>query len=233
MQKKLSGGWGALGLVALVAILCGCSALDRAYKREVSWTTAPAVQAVTNTVVVTNTVAVVSERTNVVYVTNAAGAVSGYLAREPVATNLVLAVVTNLVPVYVTNLVPVAVTNLVERPEALAGIQSAGAAINTFAPGVGSIVALALGGLYHGYRQVRNRKVNEALVQGVETARAVLTTTPQGKAADAELVKWLMEHQREAGVLSSVSDLVAQLSDSEAARIMAAELARRVAANKN
>jgi len=33
------------------------------------------------------------------------------------------------------------------------------------------LVALALGGLYHGYRQVRNRKVNEALVQGVESAR--------------------------------------------------------------
>ena len=94
-------------------------------------------------------------------------------------------------------------------------------------------MALALGGLYHGYRQGGNRKVNEALVQGVETARAVLTTTPQVKAADAEFVKWLMEHQREAGVLSSVTDLVAQLSDSEAARIVAGELVRRLVANKN
>jgi len=55
-------------------------------------------------------------------------------------------------------------------------------------------LALALGGLYHGYRQLRNRKVNEALVQGVETARAVLTTTPQGQAVDAQFVKWLMDH---------------------------------------
>ena len=77
--------------------------------------------------------------------------------------------------------------------------------VNTFAPGIGSIVALALGGLYHGYRQVRNRKVNEALIQGVETARAVLTTTPQGQAADAQFVKWLMDHQKEAGVFTTVS----------------------------
>jgi hypothetical protein len=61
--------------------------------------------------------------------------------------------------------------------------------VNTFAPGIGSILALALGGLYHGYRQIRNRKVNEALIQGVETARAILTTTPQGQTADAQFVK--------------------------------------------
>jgi hypothetical protein len=54
--------------------------------------------------------------------------------------------------------------------------------VNTSAPGIGSILALAFGGLYHVYRQVRNRKVNEVLVQGVETARAILTTTPQGQA---------------------------------------------------
>jgi hypothetical protein len=41
-------------------------------------------------------------------------------------------------------------------------------------------------------------------VQGVEAARAVLTTTPQGQAADAAFVKWLMEHQNEAGVFTIV-----------------------------
>jgi hypothetical protein len=63
--------------------------------------------------------------------------------------------------------------------KAEATIQATGSIINTFLPGIGSIISLALGGLYHGYRQVRNRKVNEALIQGVETARAVLETTPQ------------------------------------------------------
>jgi hypothetical protein len=169
------------------------------------------------------------ERTSVVYVTNAAtGDVSGYATREPVATNLVAAVVTNFVPVFYTNTVQVPVTNLIARPEAEATIQAAGSVINTFAPGVGSIVALALGGLYHGYRQVRNRKVNEALVQGVETARAVLATTPQGQAVDGQFVKWLMDHQQEAGVFTTVSDLVAQVSDSPAAKLAAEEIAQRV-----
>ena len=89
-------------------------------------------------------------------------------------------------------------------------------------------MALALGGLYHGYRQVRNRRVNEALIQGVETARAVLSTTPQGRAADGELVKWLMDHQREAGVFATVSGLVDQLTDNPAARVTAQEIQERL-----
>src|SRR5512137_1233268 len=218
---------GALAL--LVACASGCSTLDRAYRQEVRWTNAPVVQVFTNTVVLTNTVPVVVERTNIVYLTNTAtGAVSGYMSREPVATNLVTAVVTNVVPVFYTNFVQVPVTNLVAKPEAEAAIQAAGSVVNTFAPGVGSILALALAGLYHGYRQVRNRKINEALVQGVETARAVLTTTPQGQAVDAQFVKWLMDHQKEAGVFTTVSGLVEQLSDNPAARLTAQEIAQRV-----
>ena len=233
MSRKEKCVWAALmaGAVALLVVCAGgCASLDRAaYRQEVTWTNAPVVHVFTNTVVVTNTVPVVTERTNVVYVTNATtGAVAGYLAREPVATNMVTAVVTNFVPVFYTNLVQVPVTNLVAKPEALATIEAFGSVTNTFLPGVGSILALALGGLYHGYRQVRNRKVNEALVQGVETARAILTTTPQGQAADAQFVKWLMDHQKEAGVFATVSGLVDQLSDNPAARLTAQEISARV-----
>jgi len=223
----------AVGCAAVAVLLgvVGCATMDKAYNREVVWTDTPTVHVFTNTVVVTNTVPVVTERTNIVYVTNAvSGTISGIATREPVATNYITAIVTNLVPVFMTNVVQMPVTNLVAKPEVETAIGAAGSVINTFAPGVGSVVALALGGLYHGYRQVRNRKVNEALVQGVETARAVLTTTPQGKAADAQLVKWLMDHQREAGVLGTVSDLVENVSDNPAARMTAQEIMQRVLA---
>ncbi|HEY5914529.1 MAG TPA: hypothetical protein VJA21_28395 [Verrucomicrobiae bacterium] len=234
MNRTKRGVWSGAAVIFVAALLAvggvsGCSTLDRAYKQEVTWTNAPVVHVFTNTVVVTNTVPVVTERTNVVYVTDpGTGAVSGYASREPVATNMVAAVVTNFVAVFYTNLVQVPVTNLVAKPEALATIEATGSLINTFMPGIGSIVALALGGLYHGYRQVRNRKVNEALVQGVETARAILTTTPQGQAADAQFVKWLMEHQKEAGVFTTVSGLVEQLSDNPAARLTAQEISERL-----
>ena len=113
-------------------------------------------------------------------------------------------------------------------PEVEATIQAGGSILNTFLPGIGSMLALALGGLYHGYRQVRNKKVNEALIQGVETARAVLETTPQGQAADAAFVKWLMDHQKEAGVFTTVSGLVDQLTDNAAARLTAQEILERI-----
>jgi hypothetical protein len=234
MKNMKRGVWFGAAVMVVTAMLAvggvsGCSTLDRAYKKEVTWTNQPVVEVVTNTVVVTNLVPQVVERTSVVYVTNAAsGAVSGYATREPVGTNMVATVLTNFVPVYYTNVVQVPVTNLVAKPEAEAAISAAGSVVNTFAPGIGSIVALALAGLYHGYRQVRNRKVNEALVQGVETARAVLTTTPQGQAVDAQFVKWLMDHQKEAGVFTTVSGLVEQLSDNPAARLTAQEIAARV-----
>jgi hypothetical protein len=141
---------------------------------------------------------------------------------------MVAAVVTNFVPMLFTNMVQVPVTNLVAKLETEAAISALGSVVNTFAPAIGSIVALALGGLCTGNRQVRNRKVNEALIQSVETARAVLTTTPQGQAADAQFVKWLMEHQKEAGVFTTVSALVENLSDHPAAKMTAQEIAERV-----
>ena len=59
--------------------------------------------------------------------------------------------------------------------------------------------------------------MNELLVQGVETARAVHTTTPQGQPADAQFVKRLMDHQKEAGAFTTVSTLIEQLTDRPAA----------------
>ena len=230
-MRKVKRGLMAAALVVGLAIagLSGCSSLDQAYDQGVTWTNTPVVHVFTNTVVITNTVPQVVERTNIVFVTNAtSGAVSGYATREPIVTNLVTVTATNLVPVFMTNMVQVPVTNLIAKPGAEAAIQATGSVINTFAPGIGSIVALALGGLYHGYRQVRNRKINKALVQGVETARAVLTTTPQGQAADAQFVRWLMEHQKEAGVFTTVTGLVQQFSDNPAARLTAEEILQRI-----
>lgn len=224
MKKAMAG----LVMVAAVVCISGCAALDGGYSKEVTWSDVPVVKVVTNTVVVTNVVPQVVERERVVMVTNnLTGAVSSSVEREPV-TNLVTVTLTNTVPVFETNLVQVPVTNLVASPAALATIGAIGAVGDTYLPGIGSMIALLLGGLYHGYRQVRNRKVNEALVQGVETAREILETTPQGKAADAQFVKWLMEHQKEAGVFTTVANLVDNLSDNPAAKLTAQEIAERV-----
>lgn len=60
------------------------------------------------------------------------------------------------------------------------------------------------------------------------TARAILETTPQGQAADSQFVKWLKEHQKEAGVFAVISDLVDQHSDNPAAKLTAQEILDRI-----
>ena len=90
------------------------------------------------------------------------------------------------------------------------------------------LALLAALGWLAGCATIDTRKVNAALVQGVETARAILETTPQGKTADAQFVKWLKDHQKEAGVFTTVAGLVENLSDNEAAKLTAQEIAERV-----
>ena len=50
----------------------------------------------------------------------------------------------------------------------------------------------------------------------------------EGQAADAEFVKWLMDHQKEAGVFMTVSGLVEQFTVNPAAKMTAQEIAQRV-----
>src|SRR5512144_1260744 len=98
MKATKRGVWCGAAVMVVAAVLAvnglsGCSTLDRAYKQEVTWTNQPVVEVVTNTVVVTNLVPEVVERTSIVYLTNAvSGAVSGYATRGPIATNMVAAV---------------------------------------------------------------------------------------------------------------------------------------------
>ena len=183
---------------------------------------------VTNIVTVTNLVPVVLETTNLVGVTNLVGGGAVVEASRAWTTNSAAVVVTNTTVERVTNIVAVTYTNWLERPAIVAGIGAAGTVVDTFVPGVGTLISLALAGLYGAWARLKNRKVNEALVQGVETARAMLEQTPQGQAVDAEFVRWLQAHQKEAGVFVAVSRLVDQYSDNPAARVAAQEIAGRL-----
>ena len=132
MRKVVCGFVAIVGMAMLVSV-AGCATLDKAYNAEVTWRDEAVVKVVTNTVVVTNLVPqVVAE------------------AGKPAVTNYVTLLMTNTIPVFETNVVQVPVTNLVAKPAAVATIDATGSLVNTFLPGVGSLIALLLGGLYHG-----------------------------------------------------------------------------------
>ena len=69
-------------------------------------------------------------------------------------------------------------------------------------------IAIALGWLYSAYASIRNKKALVAVVKGVDAGREFLNTTSEGKAMDAKLKDFLIQHQEAAGVLNAVSKVV-------------------------
>ncbi len=166
----------------------------------------------------TNTVEVVVTKTNVINQTN-------------VIERVVEHDVTNLFPVVtsVTNVThatnAVASYDLTPNEKA-AAVQNTAGLIGNFW-GVGGIASGVLGllfGLYGQWRSSRSNKTAGALAQIIETGRALLQTTPQGKALDGQWKSWMIEHQAEAGVITEVGKLMQNVVDDKSAQIVAAQL---------
>lgn len=155
--------------------------------------------------VATNRVPVVTAETNTVWVTNAVGA----------------AQVTNVI--WRTNEVDAYVLTPNERADTIAEL---GRAIG--APfGVGELVGMALAGLFGIYGTLRSRKANKTaavLAQVIETGRIVLQSTPQGQALDERWVRWMQQHQAEAGVMQEVMRLLASAVNTDSAKGVAGAL---------
>lgn len=208
----------AFALSAAV-LAAGCSTFNRAaYQPQAVTNTGPVAITVTNTVTVTNQAPVVTQ--------TPAGPV----------TNFVPILVTNTVPAWQTQIVTTVSTQWLEKPEITAAVQSGGAIVNTFAPGLGTLAATALLGLLGMVREWQNRRAKgqltaaaAATAQGIETLREIIKSTPQGAAMDAAIRRWLIDHQIETGTLSLVADLVKEHVDNPAAKVDAVDILRSAA----
>jgi len=94
-------------------------------------------------------------------------------------------------------------------------------------PGIGGLVTAVLLGAAGAYGKMRSTlktsdKINGVLTQGIETAREVISNTPQGQELDAKFKQYLKDHQEAAGVLKQVSNLVADNVNNSAAQGAAA-----------
>jgi hypothetical protein len=112
-------------------------------------------------------------------------------------------------------------------PAAQAGTGIISTVANMAFPGSGALASLAAAGVLALWGRLRstnstNAKINGSLVQGIETAKQVLNTTPQGTDLSAALTAWLVKHQSAAGVISQVSQIVDETVDSSAAKDAAA-----------
>jgi hypothetical protein len=138
-------------------------------------------------------------------------------------------VTTNILLVARTNAAGVVVTNKEESylfvpGEGARGIsRAASETASVFGPfgGLAGILSGAVFGVWGLLRSTRKGKTAAALAQGIEVARNVLKTTPQGEDLDSRFKDWLVMHQAEAGVLAEVRLLLDEVVAPMGARMVA------------
>jgi hypothetical protein len=195
-----------------VALLTGCTSLDKLYRQEVVQN--PPGPITTNIVLVTNIVRIAPAAGGGSATNEIRSIAELKAAIEEAATNQAIALQSQITPkIQVTFGEPTFTTNLVARPEVQTGIAATSAI-----PGWGAAVAAGLGALYAGYRNVRNRKVAAAVIEGIQDGRELLQALPDGKGAelDAKIKELLLRAQLNSGVVDEVKKLLdATIEDHE------------------
>lgn len=218
----------ALTFALLVGLspFVGCSSTPTGLDRALSTVTTnyvPMLALQTNVVTVYNTNVVVQTvtATNIqgvmipIFVTNTTSVVS-------YVTNIVVA--TNLIPVYSET----ANTNIA------GAISGAGSVLNTFLPGIGTVVSTGLLGVLSIFLGVRNRQYsgqNDALSQSagvlaqiIETGREVMSQSPQGQAAANAFTQWMVTHQADTNTIATISQIVKAATNNTEAQAAAGQI---------
>lgn len=212
-----------IAAVASLAILVGCS------------TTPPTALEQKLFDIRTNFTPVLTLQTNILWQTNTVVEVKTITNQQQ---QLVPVTVTNLFSVPVPEIHPVWVTNQSwtynPGPGAQAVKDAAGTIGNIASPGVGGPIGGAVASLiFAGWAWVRGSKANATannLAQVIETARQLMQSLPNGKAADQSLTAWMAKHQAEAGVLPQVLNILENNVDTPAAKEVADQLNSALAA---
>jgi len=108
-----------------------------------------------------------------------------------------------------------------------------GGVVNTFAPGIGTVVSGVLLGLLGGWAKVRSvKRTGGVLAQNIEAIREFVKTLPDGEKYDGVIVQYLEKHQHEAGAADSVLKLLENYVDNTQAKGAATELKNALASLK-
>lgn len=137
---------------------------------------------------------------------------------HPAVTNSVMVMETNSVINPVTGKTEITVTphekvtvkpayityELEEKPMITGGLNIVKSLPIPYAAIAGSLLAA----IYGLYGRLRNGQALKAVVLGVDSAREIMQSTPQGRQIDSMLKDQLIKHQEAAGVLHVVSGVV-------------------------
>lgn len=208
----------ALSILTVLVLLAGCkggppSALERRlFNTETQYV--PHVIVQTNIEWFTNVQPIITPVPHYLVVTNA--------GIPSLSTNWYFS--TNYEAFVVAGTTFITQTNIEERhifsvkPETQEAVSAVGTVVNSFVPGLGGLIGIALTGAAGIYARLRSRKANEALVQGVQTGREIINAISTDPSIDRAYKDWLEKHQKELGVFTLVSGLVEKFRDKPAAK---------------
>lgn len=138
---------------------------------------------------------------------------------------------TNTVQQNITNVSSAWVTNdaytLTPKESTKAGVAVVGTAVNTFFPGVGTMVSTGLLAILGAWGHARSWKRGSALgaiTQEVETTREFIKALPNGQHYDDALVQWIQDHQAELGVANTVVPIIDRNVSNPEAKVGAQEI---------
>lgn len=177
----------------------------------------------------TNYIPTVITQTNYIPVTNTVTAFVTNTLNQVIDVPVTLVTVRTNVE-YLTNIIETTVWTTKTNITTATG--TAGAIINTFAPGIGSLVTAIIGGLLGIWGTARSKnpqidqaqKVAASLAQIIEVGRNILANTPQGTQAAEAWKNWMIQHQAEQGVIQNVITLLEQSVNSQEAKAIADQL---------
>jgi len=188
--------------------------------------------------VITNTVPITVYKTNEVPITvtttNTQG-VTAYVTNYQAVTVPVTSYVQTTQTV--TNQEP----NYVNTPKAgtSTAAQAVGGVVNTFAPGVGTMVGYGLAavlGLVGYWTSSKNKAMasanydtSAALAQEIQAVRSFLKSLPNGATMDQALTTWLNAHQNDAGVAEQVLTLLSNEVSNSSAQMAAQQIQQTIA----
>jgi hypothetical protein len=211
----------AILTLACLLPLTGCSSLlggpPTAVERTIFTTVTnyvPQVVQVTNVTTLTNTVVTQVTQTN---------GITLYNTNTVLEHTLQVVTETNIVPVY----------QLTTSANTQATATAAGGVLNTFFPGVGSLVAPGILALLAIWGRLRSNKLGDtaaAVSQEVETLREFIQALPNGTKYDAAITSWLQSHQLETGTAVQVVKLLEDRVSNPDAKAAAAEISATLTA---
>ena len=108
-----------------------------------------------------------------------------------------------------TNLVPKEDYTLTPKPRTEVIKSTLSTTINAYAPGIGTIVGAALGGVLLAWGKMRSAKnAAPVLAQNVETLLELISTMPGGDKLRSQATQFLWDHQQDTSTLKTITDLI-------------------------